>query len=271
VRAALNLALLGVALLVPATARGEETPLERYAPVLRYDKSEEYFAQPVSLPAGTAEVREGDVVYGHVAQEDGETWLQYWMFYAYNPQDRGIVKTGRHEGDWEMVQVRMGPDGSPDRMTLAQHSWAESCPATVKAPVVHVANGSHASYATAWDHGRPFPDPDDEADGAGRQVTPRMVEISDESPSWVAYDGPWGDSEAGWVPGEQSSPVGPRFQESGAWDRPASFDAGARECGSGAPGRWWIWPLLVAAAALLATAAWRGWRRASRRVQAGWP
>lgn len=71
-----------------------------------------------------------------------------------------------------------------------------------------------------------------------------MVRITDDSPSWVAYQGRWGDSEAGWVPGEQSSPLGPRLQDSGAWERPASFDREVgRECGSGAPGRWWLLPL----------------------------
>jgi hypothetical protein len=253
-----------LASLVFASAAGGQggSALERYAPILRYDNSEEYFAQPVSLPPGTAEVRDGDVVYGHLAVEEGETWLQYWMFYAYNSQDRGIFKTGRHEGDWEMVQMRLGSDGIPDRVTLAQHSWAESCAYDELestgggSPVIYVANGSHASYATPGEHQRPFPDPDDQTGGDGRRVRPQMVEIRDDSPPWVAYDGPWGDSEAGWVPGEQSSPMGPQFQSSGAWERPATFDRDlGRECGSGAPGRWWQLPLVLVAIGLAAIAA----------------
>lgn len=149
--------LASLALATAALGEGGDA-LERYAPVLRYDNSETYFAQPVSLPAGTAEARDGDVIYGHVARENGETWLQYWMFYAYNSQDRGIVKTGRHQGDWELVQLRLGDDGTPDRVTLAQHSWAESCALSELGevggrPVVYVANGSHASYASAGEHG----------------------------------------------------------------------------------------------------------------------
>lgn len=259
--------LLAVVLLavLAAPAAGEDGAalLQRYAPVIRYDNSERYFAQPVSLPPGSADVRSGDVVYGHVAEQGAaEIWLQYWFFYAYNPQDRGIVRTGRHEGDWEMVQLRLGAGGVPDRATLAQHSWAESCPydeleqAEDGAAVIYVANGSHAAYASAGTHDRPFPDPDDEADGNGREVRPRVVEIDDEAPSWVASQGPWGDTEVGLVPGEQSSPVGPRFQEGGAWQQPASFDHDVgRPCGSGAPGRWWQTALMAGVVAILAFAA----------------
>jgi hypothetical protein len=270
------LALTVALLALSGAAGGQGGALERYTPVLRYDNSERYFAQPVSLPVGTAEVRPGSVIYGHKAVEDGETWLQYWMFYAYNPQDRGIFKTGRHEGDWEMVQVRFGADGSPDRVTLAQHSWAESCAydeleTADEAPVIYIANGSHASYADAGEHQRPFPDPDDEADGAGREVRPQMIEIHDQNPRWVSYSGPWGDSVAGFAPGEQSSPVGPRFQASGAWERPASFDRDARECGSGAPGRWWTLSLPAVLIAIVLYAAWRWWRKVHelRRARSG--
>jgi hypothetical protein len=107
VRVAARRAGVTIALLAPllctdiAVGQGGDA-LQRYTPVLRYDNSEEYFAQPVSLPAGTAAVRNGDVVYGHVAVQDGEKWLQYWMFYAYNSQDRGILTTAftRETGRW---------------------------------------------------------------------------------------------------------------------------------------------------------------------------
>src|SRR5262249_23531663 len=40
-------------------------------------------------------------VYGRaVPARAGGEWLQYWLYYAYQDQDRGIVRSGRHEGDW---------------------------------------------------------------------------------------------------------------------------------------------------------------------------
>ena len=149
---------------------------------------------------------------------------------------------------------------------MAQHSWAESCAYSELdqvdgAPVIYVANGSHASYVDPGEHQRPFPDPDDEADGEGREVRPEMVEISDEKPAWVAYDGTWGSSLMGLVPGEQSSPRGPRFQPNDAWERPASFDRDVgRTCGSGAPGVWWQVPAVILLITLAVYAALRRWR-----------
>jgi hypothetical protein len=199
-----------------AATTSDTNLLERYRPLLRYDVDERYQAQRVSLPAGSAERRIGNRVYGRVASEDGETWLQYWFFYAYNPQDRGIVATGRHEGDWELTQLRLGDDGTPAEAVFAQHSWAERCPWTEietagpadEAPVIYIANGSHAAYTAPGTHDRPFPDPNDEADGAGAVVRPILTPIDETDPAWVAYSGRWGDSEAGWVPGESSRGVG---------------------------------------------------------------
>jgi hypothetical protein len=58
---------------------------------------------------------------------------------------------------------------------------------------------------------RTFPDPNDEADGRGLVVRPRLVRIDERSPSWMRRRSPWGDSRKR-LPGEQSSPLGPAFQ-----------------------------------------------------------
>jgi hypothetical protein len=230
-------------------AAGQEL-IAKHRPILRYDSRERFFARPVD--GGRA-----DLVYAHAAAEDGQEWIQYWMYFSYNPQDRGIFRTGRHEGDWEFVQVRIGSDGRPDRVTLSQHNWAEGCEwedirRRGPAPVVHVANGSHALYSEPGTADRPFPDPNDEADGDGRQVRPRVQTITDGDPAWVEHREPWGDSREGWVPGEQSSPNGPKFQEHDAWARPAGYHAEARECGSGPPGRLWQTAATLALALLVA-------------------
>jgi hypothetical protein len=246
------------ALLAAAPAAAHKPPtagdlLDRHRPDLRYAEEEEYFAQPIGRPYENPRRVERDLVYGHVAHERGETWLQYWLFFAYNAQDRGIVRTGRHEGDWELFQTRLSPGGSPDLATLSQHSWAEGCAWTDleqsrdgQTPVVYVANGSHALYSRPGTGDRPFPDPDDDADGGGRAVRPDVVRVRNSRPAWVSFEGRWGGSRAGIVPGEQSSPLGPRYQPSGAWGAPATFhDDHARPCGSGPPGRWWGLPALA--------------------------
>jgi hypothetical protein len=245
-------------------------PLERFRPQLVYDADERFFAQPVSLPPERPRVVPGDLVYGRIAAEGDERWLQYWLFFAENPQDRGVVATGRHAGDWELVQFRLGLDGRPDLATMSQHSWAEGCAFRELElnpqgrPRVFVANGSHAIYSRRGTHDRPFPDPNDEADGEGRAVRPDLARIGAARPSWVRYEGLWGPSRAGIVPGEKSSPPGPMFQAHRAWQAPSSYHRAAVRCGSGAPDAWWhragvaLAGFGIAALAL----AWRRRRRA---------
>lgn len=187
-----------------------------------------------------------DLVYGRDARgRDGRRWLQYWLFYEDNPQDRGVVETGRHAGDWEFLQVRLGEGGSPDRVTLAQHSWAESCAwRDVRhhegGPVAYPANASHATYGRPGSVDRQFPDPTDRADGKGAAVRPALAVITHTDPRWVRWPGRWGESVARPVPMEQSSPRGPAFQEDDRWTDPSAYDRGARRCGSGPPSRAWL-------------------------------
>jgi hypothetical protein len=113
---------------------------------------------------------------------------------------------------------------------------------------------------------RPFPDPNDEADGNGREVRPPVEQIDGERPAWVARRGPWGQSRAGSIPGEQSSPLGPRFQEDGRWRQPGSYHRDhARPCGSGPPGRPWQNALLAGVALLSVGAAATLARRVRRK------
>src|SRR5918998_1270252 len=116
-------AVLLLAAPAPAAAAG---PLERYAPVVVHDSREpspltsvEAFAGRVP---GVADGRPRPTVYARRAGP----WLQYWLFFAENRQDRGLFRTGRHEGDWEMVQYRLRR-GRIVQAVYAQHSGAESC------------------------------------------------------------------------------------------------------------------------------------------------
>jgi len=259
--------------------------LRRHGPILRYDARERDPATAIEAltdrtlgPDGEKSDRVAlrprrrplpDVAYGRVVRAETRTWLQYWLLYADNPQDRGILRTGRHEGDWEVVEVALDRAGRPQLMTFAQHRWAERCMwrqihQRAGHPVVYVAHASHASYRTPGEHGRPWPDPDDEAPGDGRTAQPQIRLLSREKAS--GWPGRWGRSDANAVPGEASSPRGPAFQQDGPYADPERELREARACGSGAPPH--PWPV-QAGAALLGlmgglglTLAWRGRRRA---------
>jgi hypothetical protein len=293
-----------------AATPGEVTLLERHRPVLRYDSGERRFAVSVEALTAVSEVdrergarrpvasarflgaRYGDgpradrsdrlvpvrhprrgrpLVYGRAARDGrGRLWLQYWLFFADNTQDRGIVRTGRHTGDWEIVQLRLGRDRRPREATFAQHTWAEGCSwADLErrgpAPVVYVANGSHALYPRAGRADRPWPDPNDESDGRGPRVRPPVQAIAANAPRWMAWPGRWGEDEGGWVPGEQPSPRGPAFQPE-RWDDPGRFHANeARACGEGPPGRPWQAALTIVLAVALVAVALRAARRSYNR------
>lgn len=226
-RTALFAALALLAGAAPAGAA--DARLERHAPILVHDASERFEATSVrgSGVPGAERAAARPVVYGRMAPGG---WLQYWIYFASNPQDRGILRSGRHAGDWELVQYRA--DGSA--AVYAQHSGAERCDvASVERrggrPVVYVANGSHAAYFHAGVRDRTWPDPNDEADGRGTVQRPLVVEVGERSPAWMRFRGYWGGARAGWFPPEQSSPLGPAFQGE-RWDDPEGWARSAREC-----------------------------------------
>jgi hypothetical protein len=181
----------------------------------------DYRTQYVRLRTRLPELR--NRIYGHAATDSGgRLWLQYWFFYFYNDYHLA-ADFGLHEGDWEMVQLRMHGD-APDLAVYAQHRNAEERPwsdvlrvdGKPDTPLVYPGRGSHASYfepglyeTEAW-----F----DIADG--KRTTPELeLEIvQDASPPWIAWPGQWGDTEPS-VPGlEQPSPAGPAAH--GQWVDP---------------------------------------------------
>jgi len=225
------------------TAVAVAVALSAHAPVVVHDSRENFplasvAAAPVSVPGVDRDRR--PTVYGRsVASHTGGTWLQYWSFYRGQDQDRGIARTGRHAGDWEMVQYRLDAAGRPVEAVYAQHSGAERCDWAVVEqrdghPVVYSARGSHASYLRPGVRDRTFPDPNDEADGRGTVVRPRVVRVTAHSPRWMRWPGRWGGARARWwIPGEQDSPFGPAHQRQGRWADPDAWAASARTCRAG--------------------------------------
>jgi hypothetical protein len=167
----------------------------------------------------------GDRVSGRAVTAGGKTWLQYWLFSYYNPQN--VLGFGVHEGDWEFVQVGLNAHGVPDVATYAQHDGGERCAwnqvqKLAGAPVVYVALASHASYFSTGVNPRGLY-PDDYHRGGGYQVRPAL-EIATLGTPFMAWRGKWGASS--------SSPVAPRRQ--GKWGDPNGFNAAAGACTVGA-------------------------------------
>jgi hypothetical protein len=153
-------------------------------------------------------------VHGHARKDSqGRLWLQYWLFYYYNDyQLLGPLSGGNHEGDWELVQVRLDAAEQPQEVVYSQHKAAESkawkdAPKAGATPIVYVARGSHANYfgkGTHWT-GNWF----DQADGKGPQITPALDVLEDRSPAWVLWPGSWGDTKPGILPLDSNSPLSP--------------------------------------------------------------
>jgi hypothetical protein len=174
-----------------------------------------------------------NVMYGRAkAGSDERLWLQYWFFYFYN--DLHLAGgAGLHEGDWEMVQLRLGPEGErPDLAVYAQHTHAgeaawedvEKDPASQDSPLVYVGRGSHASYFHAGYQGTGVWY--DLADGKRPAPLLRLEILHDDDlPGWVRWRGRWGDTQPR-IPGlHQPSPPGPLPHKQ--WDDPALLVADA--------------------------------------------
>ncbi len=52
-------------------------------------------------------------------------WLQYWVFYYYNSFHEGPF--GKHEADWEMIQIQVDANATPRRAAYAQHDTGSLC------------------------------------------------------------------------------------------------------------------------------------------------
>ncbi|HSS04177.1 MAG TPA: Vps62-related protein [Solirubrobacterales bacterium] len=181
------------------------------------------------------EARYRNRIYGRVTPD--ERWLQYWFFYFYNDYNLigHLIGAGRHEGDWEMVQIQLD-GGAPTRAVYAQHTDGESrhwqqvdlMPGTER-PIVYVARGSHASYFEPGTHwtGHWF----DHADGRRRSPDQELIVVAEGEPEWhwLGWPGRWGDTVEGDLPIDSSSPVGPA--QHAQWDEPGSLapESDARE------------------------------------------
>ena len=189
-------------------------------------QGKDYRSQYVKLREARADLR--NKIYGHAQTDpDGALWLQYWFWYFYNDYQLA-AGFGLHEGDWEMVELRMAGD-TPDLALYAQHAYAESrswdeVEKTADGrPVTYPGRGSHASYFTAGLY---------ETEGwydivDGKRDTPvfDLVVVPDDEPGWVEWPGAWGDTKPRIKDLEEPSPTGPAQHP--YWEHPEKLFAKA--------------------------------------------
>jgi len=193
-------------------------------------KGKDYAKQYAALRVARPELRNHMVA--RVAKDrHGRTWLQYWLWYFYNDY-RLTAGVGLHEGDWEMVQVRLDADGAPDYAVYNQHKKAQRRPwdrvekdtVNPDAALVYVARGSHASYFERGVH--PTEVWADVCDGGRRGPEATLLVVDDATP-WVKWPGHWGDTKPRNA-AESDSPTGPGRKKE--WKDPArAFDEAYEE------------------------------------------
>jgi hypothetical protein len=180
-------------------------------------RSEDYSRRYAELREAHQEFR--NVIYGRVVPEGDELWLQYWFFYFLNDYQLawGIDV---HEGDWEMVQLRI-PTGveEPDVACYAQHNACELRPwERVRRdgdhPLVFVGRGSHASFFDPGYHPTDFYDI---TSGERQPQTPvRLMDVTD-APAWLEWPGHWGRTRRTKYPGPGAPCSHPQ------WSRPSAL------------------------------------------------
>ena len=115
---------------------------------------------------GRLRKRFGNVGYRREVMGGGLTWIQYWLWYLYNP--KLVVVTGDHEGDWEFVQVGYAGE-EPVCVTASQHRsggarmWWDVDRRDGR-PLIYPALGSHANFFEPVDQ---LPEVGDRSDGKG--------------------------------------------------------------------------------------------------------
>jgi len=161
----------------------------------------------------------GYTVYSNVNHSGDLTYIQYWMFYAFN---KGILN--QHEGDWEMIQILIS-DGTPTQVMYSQHhsgqkaTWSqvEKDGDHIK---VYVSRGSHANYLRSYSGVIGIAN--DIVGANGKKIDYSEYElVLLESQPWLDFKGRWGWSgiteeeyQEAVILG-QTGPYGPQYRNDG--------------------------------------------------------
>jgi hypothetical protein len=201
--------------------------LAAYPPPLEADEGDKLDEAPDPVTASQAfqaDPAYADRCYGRVVSDGDRTWLQYWLWFYDNPKN--LLGFGRHEGDWELVQVGLGAEDRPEVVTASAHEGGEArdwerVQRLGAHPVIFVAPFSHANYFESGAH--PYLIGVDNPDGAVDHVLPRVEPFA----GWVDWPGRWGSS-AGVLASVSGGRLGGRSPASPArqgqkWEHPAAW------------------------------------------------
>ena len=177
----------------------------------------------------------GDRVHGRVVvDKSGARWLQYWLFMYYD--DPGFLGLGTHQGDLEMIQLRLDANDQPDVASYSQHrsglqaTWGQLEHASTPdgpAPITYSARGSHANLLRSGIQVSARSFLPDHNDGRGDRVRPELIVLSDAQAPWSRWPGAYGASRASGLLGQigitANSPAA--LTRHRAWSDPAGFHA----------------------------------------------
>jgi|GEM_PF-3111731 len=169
-------------------------------------------------------------LYGRAVEDGARTWLQYWLWLYYNPKN--LLGFGKHEGDWELIQIGLDAHGEPEFAAYSQHASGEARPfaggevevverGEGRHPVVYVASLSHACYFEPGTHVYSAIGID-HAYGDG----PEDLLPVERPGSWAYWKGRWGSSEHVIAGRLGNGPPSPGRQAK--WRSPAKFQASMR-------------------------------------------
>jgi hypothetical protein len=181
-------------------------------------------------------------VHGRAVRDGaGTLWLQYWFFYYYN--DPGFLGFGTHEGDIEMIQLRLDGNDRPNAASYSQHqsglraTWDQlerGRDGNGDFPITYSARGSHANLVhkgTQFSDRSPIPDHND---GGGASIRLQLIPLTDAGTPWSLWPGSWGSTRAGGLFGdigiESNSPVA--MMRHPAWKDAAGFHASCEDLGA---------------------------------------
>jgi hypothetical protein len=209
---------------------GKELTLELLSKYQAKDDDSLSFAPMRALAARKlqADPRHSNIVYGRPVRDGNLLWLQYWIWFYY--RSANLLGTGRHEGDWKMIQV--GVDLATDRPQLLSvthpgeknlsYDWERvSC---VECDAECATSCSHPRATIGlFSHGIRIEEVNGQltgnAAGADKADLEELPEVRELGP-WHGWPGRWGNTDR--IGAFGSSPRGPARTKL-AWPSPGEF------------------------------------------------